>query len=167
QPGVSLVKLTNGTDNESGLGPFLTVDSTVTWTYLVTNTGNVPLVGVVVSDSQPGVSPTYQSGDVNGNAMLDPGETWTIAASGLGPAGQYSNTAIVTARDFSGTVTTPATASASDRYFGIRMNIPIVDPPLIGKGDFLGSGTQAGDPAALTAFVNGLYIDVLGRPADA
>ena len=37
---------------------------------------------VMVTDDHPGVTPVYQSGDANSNALLDPGETWTYSASG-------------------------------------------------------------------------------------
>src|SRR4029079_2010997 len=42
-PAIKIVKLTNGTDNDSPTGPHVPVGSTVTWTYQVTNPGNVPL----------------------------------------------------------------------------------------------------------------------------
>ena len=48
--GHPIVKLTNGTDNDSPTGPFVPVGSTVTWTYNVTNTGNVTLTDVTVTD---------------------------------------------------------------------------------------------------------------------
>ena len=47
--------------------------------------------------------------------------TWP-AATGTVTAGQYSNIGTVSARDFSGTVATPVTASDGDRYFGVRKN---------------------------------------------
>ena len=51
-PGINLVKLTNGTDNDTPTGPLVPVGSTVTFTYVVTNTGNVPLSGVTVARRQ-------------------------------------------------------------------------------------------------------------------
>ena len=38
-PEINIVKLTNGSDNDTGTGPVVQVGSTVTWTYNVTNTG--------------------------------------------------------------------------------------------------------------------------------
>src|SRR5262249_24812198 len=55
------------------------------------------------------------------------------------------------------------------RYFGILESIPIVPPTALGKHNLLGSQLLAGpqgDLMAQTAFVNALYMDVLGRPAD-
>ncbi|HET8654380.1 MAG TPA: DUF11 domain-containing protein [Longimicrobiaceae bacterium] len=112
-PGIGLVKLTNGTDNNSPTGPLVDVGSTVTWTYNVTNTGNVPLSNIVVTDDQ-GVTPVYQSGDVNGNTLLDLTETWTYTASGTAVAGQYENTGTATG-SWNGTT---VTATDPDHYFG-------------------------------------------------
>ena len=50
-PAFDLVKLTNGTNNDAAPGPFVPVGSTVTFTYIVTNPGNVPLSGVTVRDN--------------------------------------------------------------------------------------------------------------------
>ena len=71
-PGVNIVKLTNGTDNNSPTGPVVPVGSTVTFTYIVTNTGNVPLAGVVVTDDKGvTVSGPAPGGDADGDGRLD------------------------------------------------------------------------------------------------
>ncbi len=58
----------------------------MTWSYEIENTGDVPVdqVDVVVTDSQAGVDPLFDS-EVLGNAdtILDPGEIWLYEASGL------------------------------------------------------------------------------------
>ena len=54
------------------------VGDTVTYVYDVTNTGELPLKDVKVTDIPdwgPGCTPEYVSGD-NGNSILDPSETW-------------------------------------------------------------------------------------------
>ncbi len=59
---------------------------------------------------------------------------------------------------------TTVTDTEGDRYFGIQDDIPEVDPTDQGKGGLLG-----GSPETLQGqidFVNGLYVDVLGRAAD-
>ena len=77
------------------------IGSTVTWTYEVTNPGNVPLSDVVVTDDNGTAAtgddflPTFVSGDTNGDGLLDVGETWTYTATGVAIAGQYSNDAVV------------------------------------------------------------------------
>ena len=53
-PAISIVKFVNGQDADSPTGPQVAVGSTVTFTYVVTNTGNVPLANVVVSDDKLG-----------------------------------------------------------------------------------------------------------------
>jgi hypothetical protein len=167
---IQIVKLTNGIENKSGTGPLLIVGTTVTWTYLVSNTGNVPLAGVTVTDDQPGVVPVFQSGDANHNGLLDPGETWVYTATGTVTAGPYINTGTASAHDSTGATLTSVTASDPDRYFGVRDSIPVVPPTAIGKVDLLASqlllGAQ-GDLMAQADFVSALYQDVLGRPVDA
>lgn len=50
-------------------------EGTVTYTYKVTNPGTVPLSNVKVTDDKIN-SVTYVSGDVNGDKLLQPYETW-------------------------------------------------------------------------------------------
>ena len=66
----------------------LTPGAAVTWTYVVTNPGTVPLSNVVVRDDNgtPGNTaddflPAFTGGDTNNNGLLDPGETWTYTAT--------------------------------------------------------------------------------------
>ena len=40
---IAIVTMTNGTDNDAGPGPAVLAGSTVNWTYVVSNTGNVAL----------------------------------------------------------------------------------------------------------------------------
>ncbi len=100
-PGISLQTLINGDDADSPPGPTLTVGTNGLFTYTLTNTGNVGLSNVTVSDDNgtPGIAaddfnPTLVSGDTNGNNVLDVGETWTFLASRSMAAGQYSHNAI-------------------------------------------------------------------------
>lgn len=64
--------------------------STVTYTFTVTNDGNIPLSQVTVNDNLAGTG-TYQSGDTNSNQMLDLNETWTYTAQYTIPAGQTAS----------------------------------------------------------------------------
>lgn len=53
----------------------------VTYTYEVTNNGNVDLTDIKVTDDQAGVTPAYDSGDDNHDNKLNPGETWIFIAT--------------------------------------------------------------------------------------
>lgn len=70
----------------------------MTWTYEVTNSGNVPFHNLSVTDDQ-GVLPAYQSGDANSDGWLDVGETWFYTATGAAVAGQYTNTGTASGAD--------------------------------------------------------------------
>ncbi|WP_340818547.1 hypothetical protein [Methanolobus sp. WCC4] len=89
-PDIDIEKSTNGVNADNPPGPELVNGADVTWTYVVTNEGDVPLSNVVVTDDQ-GVVPVYQSGDTNGDDILDLTETWTYEAEGTAECGQYAN----------------------------------------------------------------------------
>jgi uncharacterized repeat protein (TIGR01451 family) len=117
----------------------------ISWRYTVANPGNVALSGVTVTDNQPGVTPVYQTGDVNNNGLLDLTETWTYTASGTAIAGSYNNTG--TAKGgFTDSAGHTSTAMASDpsSYFGaapqIAINKVTVDGAISGDGLTILSG---------------------------
>ena len=70
----------------------------MTFTYVVTNTGNVPLANVVVSDDKLGPITSF-TGDTNGNGLLDLTETWTYTKTATALAGQQTNVGTVTGQD--------------------------------------------------------------------
>ncbi len=98
-PGIDIEKLTNGVDaDDEADAPEIPAGSTVTWTYIVTNTGDVPFSEsevVIVDDAgTPGDSSddfSTTSGDivldgasdVGGDLILSPGEQWTFTATGV------------------------------------------------------------------------------------
>jgi uncharacterized repeat protein (TIGR01451 family) len=121
QPGINILKLTNDSDNNIAPGLEVYQGSAVTWSYIVTNTGNVALSDVKVTDSDSSVKPLYQSGDANIDGLLDLTETWIYAAAGAAIAGQYSNTGTATGKDATLTVADAVSSSDVDFYYG---NIP-------------------------------------------
>ena len=131
QADLSLVKFVNGQDADSPTGPHVAAGSTVTFTYVVTDTGNVPLSGVVVRDDNgtpanpaDDFNPTFSGGDTNANGLLDLTETWTYTQTATALAGQQTNVGTVTGQDVN-TLTT-VTDDNPANYFG---DAPAVPPP--------------------------------------
>jgi hypothetical protein len=95
-PAVDIEKSTNGEDADQGPGPSLGVGELVTWTYVVTNTGNVELTNVTVTDDQIDASEIDCGDGTNVVAgPLEPDGTFTCTAQGVAAEGQYENTGSV------------------------------------------------------------------------
>jgi large repetitive protein len=122
KPGISIITMTNLTDNDSPPGLFVPVGDAVTWTYTVNNTGNVNLSNVKVVDDK-GVIVTYVSGDTNGDGYLNLTETWIFQAAGTATAGQYTNLGSVTGTP---PVGPDVSDSNPDNYFGQKPGISMV-----------------------------------------
>ncbi len=91
-PGLSIDKSANP--------PSVNPGETVTYTYVVRDTGDDPLSQVVVADDK--CAPvTFQGGDTDGDAQLDPAESWTYTCAQVvnGDAAQVTNVGTVTAKD--------------------------------------------------------------------
>src|SRR5207247_1861997 len=115
-PAIALVKTTNGTDNDTAPGPTVATGSTITWAYTVTNTGNVALSNVAVTDNRIGTIGCPA-------ATLAVGASMTCTKTGVAVAGQYTNIGTVTARDITGKT---VSASNPDNYFGANPGVSIV-----------------------------------------
>jgi hypothetical protein len=124
---IDIEKATNGQDADTPTGPTIPVGDTVTWTYVVTNTGKVALTGVMVVDDQ-GVTVTCP------RTTLAAGETMTCVATGVAVAGQYANNGTAAGFDPSQTIVTdidpshyygkailPVTGIDADRLGGIGL----------------------------------------------
>ena len=85
---IDIEKATNGVDADMAPGPSLFVGSSVEWTYVVENTGNVVLYNITVTDDMIGDICTIDS--------LEPGESHTCYATGIVEPGQYANLGTVT-----------------------------------------------------------------------
>jgi len=112
-PKIAINKVTvYGSTKGDGLS--IVAGSSISWEYTVTNTGNVGISNLSVSDNISGVTPVYQSGDANNNSTLDVGENWLYKATGTAIAGNYNN--IGTANgSFNGT---PVNATDPSSYTG-------------------------------------------------
>ena len=87
-PAIALAK------SASGPNP-LTVGTPVTYRFLVTNTGDVPLTNVAVSDPLPGLSPVIcPDAELDAGATMTCSATYTITAADVA-AGFIDNTATV------------------------------------------------------------------------
>jgi uncharacterized repeat protein (TIGR01451 family) len=91
----------------------------VTYTYLVTNPGTVDLSGVTLVDDKVSTV-TYVSGDVNGDGLLQPGETWVYTATTTLQA-TTTNTATATGSGAEQTVTASAVARVVVRTGGVEL----------------------------------------------
>ena len=107
--GVDIEKSTNGEDADEAPGPRVAAGSPITWTYVVTNTSEMQLTNVVVTDSDPAVI-----ANCNGQMTLDPGQSMTCTATGVAQEGQYSNVGTVKANSTAGEVED----SDASHYFG-------------------------------------------------
>ncbi|MGX5695666.1 SdrD B-like domain-containing protein [Agromyces soli] len=95
-PAVQIKKYTNGEDADEVTGPQILVGGAVTWTYVVTNTGNVPLTNLTVTDDRVG-SDRIDCG-TGSNVVAGPlgvGSSFTCTATGTAMAGQYENVGTV------------------------------------------------------------------------
>ncbi|UCH26702.1 MAG: DUF11 domain-containing protein, partial [Trueperaceae bacterium] len=91
---VDVESYTNDQDADDPTGPLILVGNAVEWTYQVTNTGNVTLYDVAVTDTMFGESSAerIRCDEDNVIAVLAPGEVVWCAAFGTAEAGQFSNT---------------------------------------------------------------------------
>lgn len=125
-PAINIEKYTNGVDADAPTGPFIPVGGNVTWTYVVTNPGRVPLSNVTVTDNILAVNPVFISGDTNSNGLLDVGESWLFRATGIAVVGQYANIGSVVGTPPEGQNVTDSDPS---HYYGFteETNTPLIN----------------------------------------
>ncbi|MBX3014167.1 MAG: hypothetical protein KF832_21780 [Caldilineaceae bacterium] len=114
-PAIVIKKATNGEDADTPTGPLIPVGGAVTWTYVVTNTGNLPLTGVTVTDDQGVVVTCPQD-------TLAPQESITCTGTGIATPGQYANWGSVIGIPPAGS---PVTSTDPSHYFGAEPAIVI------------------------------------------
>jgi uncharacterized repeat protein (TIGR01451 family) len=120
---LTLVKDVNGLHAPNAPGPFVPTGSTVTFAYLVTNTGNVTLAPVTVTDSVLGAVTCPPT-------PVLPGDTLTCTATARAAAGEQTNNAGATGQgvDNTGTPVGPPAQSNQDtaNYFGASPALTLV-----------------------------------------
>jgi len=112
-PTIDVEKATNGHDADAAPGPQLFQGDLVTWTYVVTNTGNVDLVNVAIVDDVEGAVTCPKT-------TLAVGEAMTCTLNGTALEGQYANVATVTGQSSNGQQVQDADPS---HYFAEPMTI--------------------------------------------
>ncbi|MFK7802575.1 MAG: SdrD B-like domain-containing protein [Anaerolineae bacterium] len=109
KPNIVVEKATNGDDADATAGPILTLGDPVTWTYQITNTGNVTLTTISLVDDVEGVI------SCSFTELAPFGGSGTCTETGLAQTGQYTNTATVTGTPEIGS-STPITDSDPSHY---------------------------------------------------
>jgi len=126
RPDIRITKKTNGEDITAAPGQNLYVGDTVTWEYIVQNSGNVDLTNVILTDN-PAANidcDPQTEGNQNSGLTLASGADMTCSATGTVVEGQYKNTATVVGTPPTGS---GVTAEDSSWYYGIfRGSIKIV-----------------------------------------
>jgi len=148
RPGIAIVKTADPTEAGD--------DDTITYTYQVTNSSNIPLSNVHVDDDIAGDA-TYVEGDANDNDILDLDETWTFTATYIISTLDDSplvNTATAYGTDASSSVEVTAQDSAS-----VTIRRVLVEITTPGNGDtvYIRTITVAGtvsDPSIEEAVIS-------------
>jgi hypothetical protein len=110
QAAVTIETSTNGSDADSAPGPTVNAGETVTWTYRITVTGNVPLFDLIVNDSSGAVPDCDIDGDGSADGTrvhpgpLTTGQSFSCWASSTATdiGGSFVATGRVAGFDFDG-----------------------------------------------------------------
>lgn len=160
-PKIVLEKFTNGSsqvpqDADEPTGPQIEVGEPITWTYIVTNTGDLRLINVTVTDDQ-GVDVTCPFSE------LEPGASMTCLGTGIAEEGQYTNLGTVTGQPVNGDGA-PAGDLVTDQdpshYISSSSQICIGQLPDV---TYLGSVEVEGDPQATFVLPDGYEFFVIKR----
>jgi len=118
---ISLTKMTNGIDDDVVSAPVIIIipgsSQTVQWDYVVTNTGNVDLTNVQVTDNIEGYICTIP--------FLEAGQSQTCSKTGIAAPGFYHNIGIAsgTPTDSDGVDYPPVATQDTSSYVGAFMNV--------------------------------------------
>ncbi len=166
-PLIGLEKATNGFDADLPTGPYIPVGDLVTWTYVITNTGNTRLANITLADDR--ISPLACAEGPIPN--LNAGAAFTCTVTGMAALGQYANLATVSGQpvdaadqpllDIGGLPLPDVTDTDPSHYFGYN-------PTLSSLGNYVwidsnNDGQQdAGEPGLPGVTVN--LLDGAGNP---
>ena len=120
-PSIDIEKLVNGQDADNAPGVVILVPNTpptVTFTYIVTNNGSMPLINVTVTDNILGAVCTIPS--------LAPGASQTCTMTSTAVRGQYTNIGTVTGTPVDNNNTPvgpPVTDQDPANYVGVFINV--------------------------------------------
>ena len=118
-PAIDIEKYTNGEDaDDEADAVVIDFGAPVTWTYVVTNIGDVTLSDVIVTDDR-GVAVTCPRN------TLTPDEAMTCVGTGTAGAGLYKNNGTVTGRAPDGTIVTDTDPS---HYTNVPTGIDAPEP---------------------------------------
>jgi hypothetical protein len=144
-PAIDIEKATNGEDADTPTGPAIPVGDPVVWTYVVTNTGDVPLTQVTTVDDQGVVVTCPQD-------TLAVGESMTCTANGTAQLGQYANLGTTTGLP---PVGPPVADEDPSHYIGVQN--PAIDIEKATNGEDAdtptGPAIPVGDPVVWTYVV--------------
>ncbi|MEM7334129.1 MAG: putative Ig domain-containing protein [Chloroflexota bacterium] len=137
-PDIDIEFLTNDFDADDPTGPIISDEASVSWRYVVENTGNLDLKDVTVTDSTLGVVCTI--------LLLEIDDSTECTASGTAVTGQYSSTASVTGTpvdDLGNPVPdiTAPTDSDDSHYLGVDDVTPAIQ---LEKSVYLGHSDGTG-----------------------
>jgi uncharacterized repeat protein (TIGR01451 family) len=117
-PSLGLTKNTNGSNGQD-----IPVGSPVTWSYAVTDNGNVTLTNVTVTDNKVASTSINCGSGTDVIASLAPGTSQTCTATGTAVTGAYTNTGTVTGTPPSGP---NVTNTSNGSYFGSAPAVGLV-----------------------------------------
>ncbi len=122
---------------------------TANFTLSVTNTGNVTLTGVVVSDPQCTSGPAFTGGDTNNDSQLQLTETWTYSCSVANVTANFTNTASVsTTQDAADSDTADVTVTILQADLSLDKSVSNPSPLVATNIDFTLSVTNTGPDTA-------------------
>ncbi len=171
-PAMTLVKYTNGCDADTATGidgpagscppgdgsenPVVAAGSSVSWSFVVTNTGNVTLTDMQVTDDHVAQTDIDCDGATAGNGqpfVLPAGGTRTCWATGIATLGQYANTATLSALGEivpgdPPTALTPVTEDS--HYFATEPGLALKKYTVVADPGASVGGVLTGPPPAVT-----------------